>query len=301
MTVIAIDRREAPGNRWKAINTLGSGVVRFARMSPLSAASAVFLAALLLVAVFAGQLAPYEPNYSDFAVARQPPNAAHLLGTDQLGRDVLSRMVWGARVSLFVALSSVLLGDIIGFVWGVASGYLGGRFDLLSQRLLDILMAFPGLILALLLMVAQGPGLHTVIVAIAVTRVPSATRVIRAQTISVNYSGFVEAARALGATPVHIMRHHIAPQCVAPFIIVATANIGGAITAEASLSFLGVGIPPPDSTWGNMLGGILAEVFNPRWWLVVFPGAGLTLTVLAANLFGDGVRDFLDPILRRRA
>ena len=200
--------------------------------------------------------------------------------------------------TLFVAVVSVLLGDSTGLLWGIASGYLGGRFDLVSQRLLDTLLSFPGLILAMLLLVGLGAGLQTVIIAIAVTRVPLATRVIRSVVLSLRNLAYVEAARALGSSNLRIMALHILPQCIAPFLVIVSANIGVAITTEAALSFLGIGVPPPTPTWGNMLGGVLAESFKPPWWLVVYPGVFLTATVLAANLFGDAIRDFLDPKLR---
>ncbi len=273
-------------------------IVRFARSSPLGTIAAVLLITLILVAIFADQLAPYDPLVADYSVSRSPPSAAHVFGADQLGRDTLSRIIHGARVSLFVALVSVLLGDSAGLLWGIASGYLGGRFDLVSQRLLDTLLSFPGLILAMLLLVGLGAGLQTVIIAIAVTRVPLATRVIRSVVLSLRNLAYVEAARALGSSNLRIMALHILPQCIAPFLVIVSANIGVAITTEAALSFLGIGVPPPTPTWGNMLGGVLAESFKPPWWLVVYPGVFLTATVLAANLFGDAIRDFLDPKLR---
>lgn len=273
-------------------------LARFVRSSPLGTIAAVFLLALIAVAIFADQIAPYDPIVSDYGVSRSPPTAQHVFGADQLGRDTLSRIIHGARVSLFVAFLSVLVGDTIGLIWGIASGFYGGRFDLLSQRVLDTLLSFPGLILAMLLLVGLGAGLQTVIIAIAVTRVPLATRVIRSVVLSVRNLAFVEAARGLGSSNRRLMLLHILPQCIAPFLVIVSANIGVAITTEAALSFLGIGVPPPTPTWGNMLGGVLAESFRPPWWLVVYPGVFLTITVLAANLFGDAVRDFLDPKLR---
>jgi ABC-type dipeptide/oligopeptide/nickel transport system permease subunit len=274
------------------------GLARFVRSSPLGTIAAVLLLILILVAIFADQLAPYDPLVADYSVSRSPPTAEHVLGADQLGRDTLSRIIHGARVSLFVALVSVLVGDTLGLFWGIASGFYGGRFDLVSQRVLDTLLSFPGLILAMLLLVGLGAGLQTVIIAIAVTRVPLATRVIRSVVLGVRNLAFVEAARGLGSSNVRIMALHILPQCIAPFLVIVSANIGVAITTEAALSFLGIGVPPPTPTWGNMLGGVLAESFKPPWWLVVYPGVSLTVTVLAANLFGDAIRDFLDPKLR---
>jgi len=273
-------------------------LARFVRSSPLGTIAAVLLIGLILVAIFADQLAPYDPLVADYSVSRSAPTAQHVFGADQLGRDTLSRIIHGARVSLFVALVSVVLGDTVGLLWGIASGYLGGKIDLVSQRILDTLLSFPGLILAMLLLVGLGAGLHTVIIAIAVTRIPLATRVIRSVVLSLRHLAFVEAARGLGASNVRVMALHILPQCIAPFLVIVSANIGVAITTEAALSFLGIGVPPPTPTWGNMLGGVLAESFKPPWWLVVYPGVSLTLTVLAANLFGDAIRDYLDPRLR---
>ena len=258
----------------------------------------MLLLLLVTVAILADRIAPYNPLTANYALTRDPPFARHVLGTDHLGRDVLSRIIFGARVTLLVAVSSVLLGDSIGFIWGIASGYTGGRVDLISQRLLDVLMSFPSLILALLLMAALGAGLRTVIVAIAVTRVPITTRVVRSMVLSVKELAYVEAARMLGASGPRVMARHIAPQCVAPFLIITTGHLGAAIFIEAALSFVGVGIPPPTPSWGNMLGGVLAEAFKPPWWMVLFPGVAITFTILAVNLFGDALRDFLDPKLK---
>jgi ABC-type dipeptide/oligopeptide/nickel transport system permease subunit len=191
------------------------------------------------------------------------------------------------------------MGDAVGFLWGLISGYLGRRFDMVSQRVLDVLLSFPTLILAMLMMVGLGAGLHTVIIAIAVTRVPLSTRVIRSVALSVREFAYVDAARAVGATPVRIMLRHVAPQCLAPLLVIVSLNLGTAIFAEAALSFLGLGVPPPTPSWGNMLGGVLAEAFRPPWWMVLTPGIAITLTIMAANLFGDALRDFLDPKLKR--
>src|SRR5262245_10373533 len=273
-------------------------VARFFRASPLGGLCAVLLLALATVAVMADRLAPHNPLTANYAETRDPPMGRHVLGTDHLGRDVLSRIIFGARVTLLVAISSVLLGDTLGFLWGLASGYLGGRVDLLSQRVLDVLMSLPALILALLLMGALGAGLSTVIIAIAVTRVPLTTRIVRSMVLSVKELAYVEAAGALGASRARVMTRHVAPQCVAPFLIITTGHLGAAIFIEAALSFVGVGVPPPTPSWGNMLGGVLAEAFRPPWWMVVFPGAAITVTILAVNLFGDALRDFLDPKLK---
>ena len=276
------------------------GVGRFVRSSPLGTVAVLFLAVVVVLAILADVITYWDPLLTDYGSTRVPPSADHVLGTDHLGRDVWSRIVTGARISLFVALVAVLAGDGVGLVWGIVSGYFGGRVDLVSQRILDALLSFPGLILAMLLLVGLGAGLSTVIVAIAVTRIPLSTRVIRSVALTTKSLAYVEAARTVGASPLRILARHVAPQCIAPFLVIVSANIGVAITTEAGLSFLGIGVPPPTPTWGNMLGGVLAESFRPPWWLVVYPGLALTLTVLAANLFGDALRDFLDPRLRGR-
>ncbi len=282
------------------ITQLLGGLGRFFRSSPVGAAAALIWILLILMAIFAPNLAPYDPQEADYGAIRQAPSAQHLLGADDLGRDILSRIIFGARITLMVSISSVLIGDLLGFLWGVASGYLGGRFDLISQRILDVLMSFPTLILALLLLVVIGAGLTTVIIAIAITRIPGSTRVIRSVVLSIKENAYVDAARMVGVKPLWVMLRHVAPQCFAPLIVIATLNLGGAIFAEASLSFLGLGIPPPAPSWGNMLGGVLAASFKPSWWLVVYPGLAITIAVMSANLLGDALRDFLDPKLRQR-
>lgn len=253
----------------------------------------------MLVAVFAPLLAPYDPLLP-VGPSRQPPSADFWLGTDMVGRDVLSRIIYGTRITMIVALVSVFIGDAIGFVWGLTSAYVGGRLDMASQRVLDVLLSFPGLILAILLMVALGSGLQTVIIAIAISRIPLTTRVMRSVVLSVKSFAYIEAARSIGATQTGIAWRHVAPQCLAPLLVILSANIGTAIFAEAALSFLGVGVPPPAPSWGNMLGSVLAETFRPPWWLVVFPGIAITLTIMCCNLFGDALRDVLDPRLKRR-
>jgi ABC-type dipeptide/oligopeptide/nickel transport system permease subunit len=279
---------------------VSAAVRRFVRASPIGTVAALFLIVVCLVGLLADIIAPYNPLQAFFAFTRKEPGAQFLLGTDLLGRDVLSRIIHGTRVTLLVAITSVLIGDAIGFAWGLTSGYIGGRFDMISQRILDVLLSFPGLILAILLMTALGAGLNTVIIAIAVSRVPLSTRVIRSIVLSVKEFAYIEAARSIGATSPAVMWRHVAPQCVAPLLVILSANIGTAIFAESALSFLGVGIPPPTPSWGNMLGGVLAEAFRPPWWLVIFPGLAITLTIMACNLFGDALRDVLDPRLKRR-
>lgn len=268
-----------------------------ARTPPLAILALMYLVALALVAIFADRIAPYDPLAGNYRAIRQAPSVLHLMGTDDGGRDVLSRIIFGARISLSVGFVSVAIGDLLGLAWGLASAYIGGRLDLISQRVLEVLLSFPDLILGTMFMIVLGPGLGTLMVAIAITRVPAATRIIRATTLSTKHRAYVDSARAVGASPVRIVLQHIAPQCVAPFLVVVSAHLGIAITTEAALSFLGIGVPPPAPSWGVMLAGVSSQ-FNPLWWLALFPGLAITTTVLAANLAGDALRDLLDPQLR---
>lgn len=269
----------------------------FIKRSPFAAVWGVVGLALILLAVAAPVVAAKDPLKTDFTRMSVPPDSQSLFGTDQIGRDLLSRIFYGARISLFVALASVLLGTTIGGVWGLVSGYLGGMTDMISQRFVEIIMALPGLILAFALVLVMGAGMWTIIVAIAVTRVPFGARVIRSVALSIKQTAYVEAARGIGASQMRIMTRHIAPQCIAPFLILFTVHLGTVIVIEASLSFLGLGVSPPTPTWGGMLGEASALLY-PFWWHVFFPGLFITVTVLAFNLFGDGLRDALDPRLR---
>ncbi len=271
----------------------------FAKQNPVGAAAGLFLLAVIIIAIVAPLIAPSGPFDANFQKLTVAPDAENLLGTDPIGRDVLSRIIFGARTTLIVAFAAVFLGTTTGALFGLVSATLGGKFDLVTQRLLDVLQAFPDLTLALLLSAALGPGLDTVIIAIAVTKVPFGGRVIRAVALQVREMDYVTAIRAVGASNIRIMRLHIAPQCVAPFLVLATTHLGVAIIIEAALGLLGVGIPVPSPTWGN----ILAQQSNtliPAWWLVVFPGVAITSVVLAFSLFGDSLRDYLDPRLRGR-
>ena len=274
------------------------GLWRFARRSPTTAFWAIVAAVIVLVAILAPLIAPSDPLAANFRLMSKPPGEAAWFGTDQVGRDVLSRVIHGSQTSLMVAAAAVLFGTTVGALWGLACGYFGGRFDLISQRVIEFMQSFPDLILAMAIAMALGAGTWTVILAIAITRIPFGGRVIRSVVLSVKEMPFVEAARGLGASHLRLMLRHILPQCIAPFLILATAHLGVAIIIEASLGFLGVGIPPPMPTWGNMLADSLNAGLVPPWWLVLFPGLAITLTVLAFNLLGDGLRDMLDPRLR---
>jgi len=276
----------------------GKGLVRFVRRSPMSAFWGVIALAIVLMAIAAPLITPYEPLQANFRRMSKPPDAINYFGTDQIGRDTLSRVIYGSQTSLLVAFAAVLLGTTTGALWGLASGYFGGRFDIVSQRIIEFLQSFPDLILAMAIAMALGAGTGTVIVAIAITRIPFGGRVIRSVVLSLKEMSYVEAARSLGASHMRMMMRHILPQCVAPYLILATTHLGVAIIIEAALGFLGVGIPPPTPTWGNMLSDSLNAGLVPPWWLVLFPGLAITITVLAFNLLGDGIRDLLDPRLR---
>jgi ABC-type dipeptide/oligopeptide/nickel transport system permease subunit len=301
MSVISPGLSDVPETttvRARLLRRVGTALWRFASRSPLSAFWGIVAVAIIGIAVAAPLIAPFEPLKSDFRHMTNPPGSLHWFGTDQIGRDTLTRVIYGSRASLAVAFGAVLLGTTTGALWGLTSGFFGGRFDLISQRIIEFLQSFPDLILAMAISMALGAGTSTVIVAIAITRIPFGGRIIRSVVLSLKEMSYVEAARGLGASNLRLMARHILPQCIAPYLILATTHLGVAIIIEASLGFLGVGIPPPMPTWGNMLADALNSGLVPPWWLVLFPGAAITLTVLAFNLLGDGIRDALDPRLR---
>jgi peptide/nickel transport system permease protein len=249
-----------------------------------------------MTAVFAPYLAPYGAKDTSFA-AYQPPSAEFPMGTDQLGRDQLSRVIWGARLSLYVGLVSVAFGITLGGLWGVVTGYFGGGVDGVSQRLVDILMSLPPIILALSLMAALGQSVNNVILSLTVLLVPTAARTLRSVTLALKETAFVEAARASGCREWRVIFLHVAPNTLATYIVLFTVNIAYAIVVEASLSFLGLGAPPDEPSWGGMLtAGTQSLEAAP--WMIFFPGVAISLTVFGLNLFGDAIRDMTDPRLR---
>jgi peptide/nickel transport system permease protein len=276
-------------------NTFWSRLRFLARRNILGSIGLVIMTTFVLAALFADAICRYSPLTVDSAHALAPPSLQHWMGTDSFGRDVWARIVHGARISLAVGIGSTTLGGIIGVIIGLASGYLSGWVDLVFQRVTDILQALPLLVLALVMTAALGPSLPNVIIAIAIPLVPIVSRVIRANTLALRELPFVEAAKSIGMSEMRIAIRHVLPNTLAPLIVLATAQLGSTILTEASLSFLGLGIPEPFPSWGRMLSESAAEYVRTAPWLVIFPGIAISLAVFGTNLFGDALRDILDP------
>jgi peptide/nickel transport system permease protein len=255
----------------------------------------IIMVMFVWVAALADVICRFSPLAVDSAHALAAPNALHWMGTDSFGRDVWSRIVHGARISLAVGIGSTALGSSIGVMIGLASGYLSGWVDLAFQRVTDILQALPLLVLALVMTAALGPTLPNVILAIAIPLIPTVARVIRANTLALRELPFVEAAKSIGMSETRIALRHVLPNTLAPLIVLATAQLGSAVLTEASLSFLGLGIPEPYPSWGRMLSESAAEYVRTAPWLVIFPGLAISLAVFGTNLLGDALRDILDP------
>jgi peptide/nickel transport system permease protein len=270
----------------------------YAITHPLGVIGALILLVFIFAAVFADFITAYDPTLTDAAGALRPPGHGHIFGADAMGRDIYSRIVFGARISLAVGLGSTLLGSLFGVSLGLASGYIGGWVDLVIQRIVDVLQSVPLLVLALVMAASLGPALDNTIVAIAIPLIPYTARVIRSNTLALREQPFVEAARAVGMSEFRIAVRHVLPNTVAPLIVIATAQLGAAILTEASLSFLGLGVPEPHPSWGRMLSESAAEYVRVAPWLVIFPGLAISLAVFGTNLFGDALRDILDPRLR---
>ena len=276
------------GGRW-------SEALFLARRYPLGAIGAAIMAVFVFAALFSELITIHDPLSTNAAMSLAAPGAVHWMGADNFGRDVYSRIVFGARISLAVGIGSTALGCLFGVVLGLLSGYLAGWVDLLVQRVIDILQALPLLVLALVLAAALGPSLRNTIIAISIPLIPYVARVIRANTLSLRELPFVEAARAIGMSDMRIALRHVLPNTLAPLIVLATAQLGAAILTEAALSFLGLGIPEPYPSWGRMLSESAAEYVRTAPWLVIFPGIAISLVVFGTNLLGDAVRDLLDP------
>ena len=275
-------------SRWSAIRF-------FVRRYPLGAIGAAIMGLFVFAAIFAPLITVYDPLSTNAALSLARPSAAHWLGCDFMGRDVYSRIVYGARISLAVGIGSTMLGGGIGVLIGLSSGYLGGWVDLAAQRLIDILQSLPLIVMALLMAASLGPSLHNTIIAISIALIPSSARVVRANTLSLRELPFVESAKAVGMGEMRIAFRHVLPNTLAPLIVLGTAQLGATILIEATLSFLGLGVPEPHPSWGRMLSESAAEYVRTAPWLVIFPGLAISAVVFGTNLLGDAIRDVLDP------
>jgi len=270
----------------------------FCRTQPLGAIGAGIILLMLVVGALAPLLAPYNPVANSFSSMLSPPSMQHWLGTDAFGRDVLSRLIYGSRTALLVGFGASVLGATLGAVIGVASAYFGGRIDLYTQRVMDIFLSFPLIVLALALVAILGNSLPNLITAIMIPMIPRCALVIRASALAIREMPYVDAARAAGFGHTRIILRHMLPNVMAPYLIMLTAFLGQAILAESSLSFLGLGVQEPTAAWGLMLRGAAVEFAEAAPWMAIFPGVAISLSVFAFNLFGDSLRDALDPRLR---
>jgi peptide/nickel transport system permease protein len=272
------------------------GAVKFfARRYPLGAVGALIFLTFLMVAIFAPVITSFDPTSTNAKASLAKPGAVHWLGADFMGRDMFSRIIYGARISLAVGIGSVTLGCLFGVTIGLLSGYLGGWVDLITQRFIDVMQSVPLLVMALMMAASLGPSLSNTIIAIAIPTIPNVARIIRSNTLALREMPFVESAKAVGMSETRIAVRHVLPNTLAPLIVLATAQLGSAILTEASLSFLGLGIPEPHPSWGRMLSESAAEYVRTAPWLVVFPGIAISLAVFGTNLLGDALRDILDP------
>ena len=290
-----IDHRAELAKAGAHVTTPWDKLVFFARRYPLGAVGAVIMLVFVFSAVFADVISPHDPLQTKASASLAAPDGEFILGADMMGRDMYSRIIHGARISLTVGVASILLGGSIGVLIGLMSGYLLGWFDLIMQRLIDVMQALPLLVLALVMAATLGPSLENTIIAISIPLVPNVARVVRSSTLSLREMPFVEAARAAGMSEMRVAMRHVLPNILAPLIVLFTAQLGAAILVEASLSFLGLGVPAPHPSWGRMLSESAAEYARVAPWLVVFPGLAISLAVFGTNLFGDALRDILDP------
>ena len=286
-SMVASPRSDTP--RWR--HEIGY----LARRYPLGLGGAVIMTLFVFAAIFAGWVAPFDPFTTNPRLSLAPPGGAHPLGADMMGRDILSRLIHGARISLAVALGATAMGSGLGALLGLASGYVGGWFDLITQRFSEIMQSLPLLVMALVITASLGPSLTNTIIAISIPLIPNVARVVRSNVLSLREMNYVEAARAVGMGHVRIALVHVLPNTLAPLIVLATAQLGSTILTEASLSFLGLGVPEPYPSWGRMLSESAAEYIRTAPWLVIFPGLAISLVVFGANMFGDALRDILDP------
>ena len=291
----AIAQRRPERSRW-------GGVARalwlFTKRKPIGAASGLIVIAMLVMTIFAESIAPYGYDEAVRGARMKPPSGAHWLGTDNLSRDIWSRIVYGARISITIGFATIFLGTAAAAALGVSSGYFGGKYDLVVQRVVDAWMSFPYLVIILSVMAVLGPGLLNVILSLSIIVAATGSRVIRGSTIAVAQNAYVEAARAMGCGHARIVFRHILPNVTATIIILATIGLGGIILAESALSFLGFGVPPPYPSWGSMLSGSGRTYMYRAPWMAVWPGVAISIAVFAFNMLGDALRDVLDPRLR---
>jgi peptide/nickel transport system permease protein len=279
---------------------LGARIWDLCRRQPLGFAGALIVIVMIFAAVFAGVLSPYDPELNDFEFMLEGPTRTHWMGTDEFGRDILTRIMYGARTALFIGFVAAFVGATGGLVLGVASAYFGGTFDLIVQRIVDVFMAFPLIILALAVVATLGPGTENVIIAIIIPFIPQCARVVRSNALAIREIPYVDAARALGFSRTRIILRHMVPNVMAPYLIMLTFFVGNAILLEAALSYLGMGVQDPTPAWGLMLKGGAEEFLESAPWVSIFPGVAISLAVFGFNLFGDAMRDVLDPKLRNR-
>src|SRR5213593_4264043 len=273
-------------------------IFRFTRQRSLGAVGTAIMGIMIAAAILTGFVAPYDPLATDYATMLQAPSSFHWFGTDSFGRDVLTRIIYGSRTALWIGFASSFLGATLGALIGVTSAYFGGKIDLVLQRFMDLLLSFPLVILALVVVSFLGFGMTNVIFAITVPMVPRCALVVRSSALALREMPFVEAARALGFGPLHIIIRHMMPNVMAPYLIMLTAFLGQAILLEASLSFLGLGVTEPQAAWGLMLRGAAVDFAERAPWMAIYPGIAISLSVFAFNLLGDSLRDAIDPKLR---
>lgn len=288
---IQSQRKSAIRHAWDAVWT-------FSKAKPLGAAAGIILLIMVIVAIIGPWITPYDPLASNVQERFKPPSWTHIAGTDNLGRDCFSRLIAGTRIALFVGILSSFVGTTAGVILGVISGYVGGRFDMYFQRFMDMIMAFPYLVLAMAIVAVLGNTLPNVILAIAFPQIPTANRVARSVALSVKEAIFIESARAVGAGQWRIIFRHVLPNALASYLIILTSALGNSILAEASLSFLNLGVPPPHPSWGRALNEAM-QFFYASPWLAIYPGIAISLAVFGANLLGDALRDVWDPRLKR--
>jgi len=291
------ERKARGRTRWQSF-------LRFFRTKPLGGFGFTMVLVLVLMAIFAPWIATHDPYELRVNALFVPPAFAEggrefLLGTDNYGRDLFSRIVWGSRISVYVAFTAVAVGSSIGALLGLTSAFVGGKFDIIVQRVIDAKYSIPALILALALMAALGSSVNNVIIAISINIIGSQCRVVRSTALGIKENMYIEAANAIGATGPRILFRHLLPNCFAPYLILVSAELGGAILTEASLSFLGLGVPPPNPSWGAMLSGAAQQYVERAPWMAIFPGLAISAVVFGFNIFGDALRDVLDPRLRR--